>query len=112
LAGIFEIVPIAGPIFAGAIAFLIAISDSWVLGIYTILIFILIQQVESHFLVPLVMKKTVGISPIVVVIALLAGSQIAGFTGIVLAVPAAVVFQEVLEDWEKRKMKHQRLEME
>jgi len=60
----------------------------------------------------LIMRKTVGISPVVVVIALLAGSQIAGLVGIILAVPTAVVLQELIEDWERRKLKTQRLEIE
>ena len=57
------------------------------------------------------MRKTVGISPVVVVIALLAGSQIAGLVGIILAVPTAVVLQEVLGDWESKKLKTGRLTM-
>ena len=112
LAGVLEIVPIVGPIFAGVIAFLVAISESWILGLYIIILFLVIQQAENHLLVPLVMKKTVGISPVVVVIALLAGSQIAGLVGIILAVPTAVVLQELIEDWERRKLKTQRLEIE
>jgi len=112
LAGVLEIVPIVGPIFAGTIAFLVAISESWILGLYIIILFLVIQQAESHLLVPFVMKKTVGISPVVVVIALLAGSQIAGLIGIILAVPTAVVLQELIEDWERRKLKTQRLEIE
>ena len=111
LAGVLEIVPIVGPIFAGTIAFLVAISESWILGLYIIILFLVIQQAESHLLVPFVMKKTVGISPVVVVIALLAGSQIAGLIGIILAVPTAVVLQEVIEDWGRKKLKTQRLEM-
>ncbi len=111
LAGVLEIVPIVGPIFAGTLAFLVAISESWILGLYVVILFLVIQQLENHVLVPLVMKKTVGISPVVVVIALLAGSQIAGLVGIILAVPTAVVLQEMLEDWERRKLKTQRLEI-
>jgi len=111
LAGVLEIVPIVGPIFSGTIAFLVAISESWILGLYVIILFLVIQQVESHLLIPLIMRKTVGISPVVVVIALLAGSQIAGLVGIILAVPTAVVLQEVIEDWERKKLKTQRLEM-
>jgi predicted PurR-regulated permease PerM len=111
LAGVLEIVPIVGPIFAGAIAFLVAISQSWTLGFYVVLLFLVIQQLESHLLVPWVMEKTVGISPVVVVISLLAGSQIAGIIGVILAVPVAVVLQEIVEDWERRKLKTQRLEM-
>ena len=112
LAGVLEIVPIVGPIFAGTIAFLVAISESWILGLYVIILFLVIQQAESHLLIPLIMRKTVGISPVVVVIALLAGSQIAGLVGIILAVPTAVVLQELIEDWERRKLKTQRLEIE
>jgi predicted PurR-regulated permease PerM len=111
LAGVLEIVPIAGPVFSGAIAFLIALSESFVLGLYVVILFVVIQQTESHFLVPLVMRKTVGISPVVVVLSILAGAQIAGFVGIILAVPTAVVFQEIIEEREKRKHKTTRLEI-
>jgi predicted PurR-regulated permease PerM len=105
LAGLLELVPVAGPIFAGAAAFLVAVSESWTLGLYVILFFVVIQQIENHLLVPLVMRKTVGISPVVVVISILAGSYLAGFVGIILAVPTAVVFQEILQDREERKLK-------
>lgn len=105
LAGLLEIVPIAGPIISGILAFLVAISDSWTLGIYTIILFLVIQQLENHLLVPLIMKKAIGISPVIVVIAILAGYQIAGFAGIILAVPTAVIFQELIEDWDKRKIR-------
>ncbi len=113
LAGFLEIVPIAGPIFTGIVGFLIASSQSWDLGFYSLILFFAFQQVENHFLVPIVMKKTVGISPVVVVVAILAGSQLAGALGIILAVPVAVVFQEILSDWEKKKMraKDSRLEI-
>ena len=111
LAGTLEIVPIVGPIFAGTVAFLVAISQSWGLGLYVILLFLVIQQLESHLLVPIIMRKTVGISPVMVVISLLAGSEIAGIIGVILAVPVAVVLQEIIEDWERRKLKTQRLKM-
>ncbi len=111
LAGILEIVPLVGPIFAGVIVFLVAVSESWILGFYVLIFFLIIQQIENHLLVPLVMKKTVGINPVVVVVSLLAGSQIAGFIGIILAVPVAVVLQEMIEDWERRKLKIQRLKL-
>lgn len=111
LAGLLEIVPIVGPIFSGALAFLAAIMQSWTLSLYVILLFVFIQQCESHILVPLVMKKTLGVNPVVVVVAILAGAEIAGFIGLVLAVPVAVIFQEAIYDYERRKLKTQRLEM-
>ena len=105
MAGLFEIVPIVGPIFVGALAFLAAVPESFSSGIYVILLFFLIQQLESHVVVPVVMGRIVGISPVVIVISLLAGSQIAGFVGLVLAVPAAVIFQEIIEDRDRKKPK-------
>ncbi|MBI2515024.1 AI-2E family transporter [Candidatus Wolfebacteria bacterium] len=113
LTGFLEIVPVAGPIFSGILASLVAFSDSWVLTFWTAGLFLIIQQIENHLLVPVVMRKTVGVSPVVVVIAILAGSKIAGLTGILLAVPATIIFQELLSDWEIRKarIKGNRLEV-
>ncbi len=103
LAGVFEIVPFVGPIFAGLLAFMVAITTSLELGIYVLIFFIIVQQLESHILVPFVMKRTVELHPVIVVISLVAGSQIAGFIGIILAIPAAVILQEIVEDWSERK---------
>ena len=103
LAAIFEMVPFVGPIFTGATAFLLGVSESLALGIMVIVLFLIIQQIENHLLIPLVMRKTVGLHPVVAVIALLAGAQIAGFVGIILAVPTAVVIQEIIESRAARK---------
>ncbi|MBI4160134.1 AI-2E family transporter [Candidatus Wolfebacteria bacterium] len=112
LAALLEIIPVVGPVFTGLLAFLAALSVSFPLGIYTILFFVAVQQIENHLLVPVVMRKTVGVNPVVVVIALLLGAQIAGFTGILLAVPAVVIFDEILEVWgaEKARRRAYRLE--
>ena len=103
MAGILEMVPIVGPVFTGVIAFLVAVSTSWTLGVSVIVLFVIIQQMESHLLVPIVMRKTIGLHPVVVVLSLLAGSQLAGFVGLILAVPSAVIIEELIEDWAARK---------
>ena len=103
LAAVLEMVPFVGPIFTGATAFLLGVSESLALGIMVIVLFVIIQQIENHLLIPLVMRKTVGLHPVVAVIALLAGAQIAGFVGIILAVPTAVIIQEVIENRVARK---------
>ncbi len=103
MAGILEMVPIVGPVFTGVLAFLVAISQSWALGVSVIVLFVIIQQMESHLLVPVVMRKTIGLHPVVVVLSLLAGSQLAGFVGLVLSVPSAVIIEELIEDWAVRK---------
>jgi len=112
LSAILEILPLVGPLLAGAIAFLMIFPQSWVLAFYSIIIFLVVHQIENHILVPLVMKKAVGVSPVVVIFSLLAGAQIAGFVGAILAVPVAVVFQEIIFDWERRKMRAGKLTMD
>lgn len=104
LAGIFELVPMIGPVIVGAAAFLIAISSSFSLGIYALIFFMIIQQLENHVLIPLVMGKAMRVHPLLVILSILAGSQIAGFVGVLLAVPIAVATEEVVTYvGEKRK---------
>lgn len=103
LAGLLEIVPFVGPIVSGATAVLVALSDSVGLALYTLIVFLAIQQFESHALIPILMKRAVGLHPVIVIIAILMGAQIGGFLGVLIAVPAAAVFQEVLEGWSGNK---------
>ncbi len=95
LAAIFEVVPIIGPIVTGAVAFLIAISSSLTLAIYAVLFFLFVQQLENHVLVPLIMGRSMKVHPVIVVVSLLAGGEIAGFVGILLGVPISVLIQEI-----------------
>ena len=103
LAAILETVPYVGPVFTGVIVFLLAVTESWALGISVVIFFIIIQQLENHLLVPMVMRKTVGIHPVVAVLSMLAGAQLAGFVGIILAVPTAVIVQEIIESRAEKK---------
>ena len=111
IAAILEVVPIIGPIVTGAVAFLIAISDSVVLAVYAVIFFLIIQQFENHVLVPIVMGKSMRVHPVIVVFALLAGGELAGFVGIVLAVPISVLIQEVIDYMAERREKHLGLEL-
>lgn len=103
LAGIFELVPFVGPILAGAIAVLVALLSSPTLAFYTLLVFLVIHQTESHILVPLLTRRNVGLHPVVVIIALLVGIEMNGVLGGVVAVPMAAVLQEIIEDWSRTK---------
>lgn len=109
LAAVFEIVPIIGPIITGAVGFLVAIGDSWTLGLYTLIFFFLVQQLENHILIPIVMGKAVKVHPVMVVIALLVGGEVAGFPGVLLSVPIAVAAQEVFNFLAERKRDRQGL---
>ena len=103
LAAILELVPIIGPILAAAPAVFFAFLTKPLLGLIVALVYLLIQQVESHLLVPLVMRRTVGLNPLVVIVALLAGGTLGGILGMFLAVPAAAVLVEFVNDQDRKK---------
>jgi len=98
-AGLFELIPYVGPIFSGGLAVLFALTSSVTLGLYTLILFIVIQQIESHFLIPTVMGRSTNLNPVIVLVSLLIGAKIFGLIGVILAVPVAVLFQEILRDW-------------
>ncbi len=103
IAAVLELVPVIGPIVVGLIAFMIAVSDSFLLGIYAILFFFIVQQLENHLLIPVIMGRSMKVHPVVVLAALLAGGKIAGILGVILAVPIAVIAQEIFEYIAERK---------
>ncbi len=103
IVGILEIVPYVGPIVAGGLATLLALSQSSILGLWTLIFFIVAQQLEGHILVPLLIKKLVGLNPVAVILAMLVGAKLGGILGILLAVPIAAVIDEFFDDLAKRK---------
>ncbi len=103
LAALFEIIPYVGPIAVGVISFIVILPQSVTLAFIAVLIFFAIQQIENHLLVPLIVGKAVGFDPVLVVIAILAGSQVSGFVGAILAIPAAIIIQELIDGWSFRK---------
>ena len=103
LAAVFEVVPVVGPIITGAVALLVAVGGSPTLAVYAIIFFMVLQQVENHLLIPLIMGKSVEVHPVAVILALLVGGTVAGFVGILLAVPFAVLVKEVLDHLAEQK---------
>ena len=104
VAAAFEIIPVFGPIIAAVPAVLIAFSAGG-FGKAVLLagLYIIIHQFENHLFYPLVTKKIVGISPIVVILALVIGFKLAGILGAILAVPLSAAFMEYIHDIEKSK---------
>ena len=103
LAGLFEIIPIAGPILAAIPAVATAFLQSPLLGLATLLLYVVVQQTESHVIVPVVIRRVVGLSPLIVVMALLVGGRLGGLLGILLAVPLTAIIAEFIDDWDKKK---------
>ncbi|MEK7191914.1 MAG: AI-2E family transporter [Patescibacteria group bacterium] len=109
LAGIFELIPYVGPIFSGSLAVLVGLTNSLSVGLYTVILFVVIQQLENHVLVPAVTKFTTELEPAVILVGLLIGAQVFGFVGLILAVPITVLLQELLEDWSQSKARRRGL---
>ncbi|MBX4211709.1 MAG: AI-2E family transporter [Candidatus Yanofskybacteria bacterium] len=103
LAMFLEIVPVAGPILAAIPAVILAFLQSPTMGLWVVVFYLAVQQLENHILVPLVLGKTTGLNPVVVILALMVGAKLSGIAGAILAVPVATVFVEVLEDMARNK---------
>ena len=103
ITAVFEIIPVAGPILAAIPAVITGFLLSPLIGVSVITLYIIVQQTESHIVVPVVMKKAVGLSPLVVVVALLIGSELGGIFGLLLAVPMTTIGAELLNDWDRKK---------
>ena len=91
ISGIFELIPF-GLTFAAVPAILFAIlNGGFVLGLKVLIFFIVIQQLENYLFQPMIVKRVVGIPPLVVLLSLLIGIALAGFWGAILALPVAVL---------------------
>jgi predicted PurR-regulated permease PerM len=99
LAGLLEIVPYIGPIISAIPAVIIALSISPFLGISTVILYILVQQLENYLIVPKVMQKSVGVNPIVTLLALSIGLRLAGIVGVLLSIPIVVALQVFLTEY-------------
>ncbi len=100
IAGLFEIVPYIGPFLSAVPAIFIALIQNPSLIIPVVILYLLVHEVEGYVLVPKIMQKTVGVSPLVVMIALLVGYQLAGIIGLLISVPiAAAITVAVNEFW-------------
>ncbi len=104
IAGLFELIPVFGPILSALPAIAIAfISGGFSLAVLTVGLYLIIQQFENHLIYPLVVTKVVGVPPVISILALLVGAKLAGILGILLSVPIAAILQEVFNDLGKNK---------
>lgn len=98
IAGVMEVIPVIGPIISAIPSILIAMTISPILSLAVAAMYFVIQQLENHLIVPQVMKKAVGLNPLVVILAIAVGSRLLGFAGALLAVPIAVVIQIIVAE--------------
>jgi predicted PurR-regulated permease PerM len=98
-AGITEIIPIIGPWIGGVPAFIIALTQGWDKALIVAVFIFAMQMTENAVLVPRVMKGAVGLTPLTVFVAILAGTEFMGIAGAVLAIPVAAAVQVFITDY-------------
>ena len=104
LAGVFELIPLFGATLAAIPTLFIAFtSGGLTTAIIVGVVYVLIQQLESNLIYPMVVKKIVGVPPLVSIMALVIGGTLAGFLGVLISVPVAAAVMEFINDFEESK---------
>jgi predicted PurR-regulated permease PerM len=98
LVAVLDLIPLAGATIAGIIVAIVAFTHSVPAGVISVVFFIVYQQLENHFLQPVIYGRTVQLSPLVVLISVLVGAELAGILGALAAIPVAGALQVVIRD--------------
>lgn len=109
VAAVFEIIPGLGPIIASIPAIIIAFVQKPSLALVVVVIYTIVQQIENHAIIPLIMRRLTGVPSVVVIIALLVGGSLGGVVGMLLAVPLAVVVIEIMSDVARIKIEEKEI---
>jgi|tagenome__1003787_1003787.scaffolds.fasta_scaffold20699665_2 predicted PurR-regulated permease PerM len=104
LVGLFDLVPLVGATIAGLIVCGVGFTQGLEIGIATVVLVVVYQQIENHVLQPVIMGKNVDISPLAVAFSVLVGAALLGILGALLAIPAAATIQTALSGvvWRRR----------
>jgi predicted PurR-regulated permease PerM len=98
IAAIGETIPVLGPIIGGITAVAVALSVSPKLALTVGLYFLILHQLEANILVPKIMERRVGVSPVTVMVALLIGGSLWGIVGAILAIPTAAIISVIVDE--------------
>lgn len=96
--GLMEILPYVGPVLAAVPAIVIGLLSSPVLGASALVFYIIAHQVEAHIIAPQVMKRSAGLNPVALIVAILVGLELGGPIGIILAVPITMMLSVFVDD--------------
>jgi predicted PurR-regulated permease PerM len=99
IAGIFMVIPVMGRIFALLFTLPVVLNQSPILALWVTILYLVLQQVEGNVLVPYIMNKAVGLSPIIMIFAMLVGSQYLGILGLVISIPLATSAAIFVKDY-------------
>jgi predicted PurR-regulated permease PerM len=98
LVAFLDLIPLAGATIAGIVVCLVAFLHSVPAGIVVLVFFVVYQQIENHFLQPVIYGRTVQLSPLAVLVSVLVGAELAGILGALAAIPVAGAIQVVVRD--------------
>jgi len=104
--GFADLLPLVGATIGAIPTIAIAFLHSTGSGVAMVIFYIVYQQLENHILQPVVMSRTVHLNPLLVLLSVLVGVELAGFVGALLAIPGAGVIQVVVRDlWDDRQQR-------
>jgi predicted PurR-regulated permease PerM len=98
LVAILDLIPLAGATVAGIVVCIVAFLHTIPAGIVVLVFFVVYQQIENHFLQPVIYGRTVELSPLAVLVSVLVGAELAGILGALAAIPVAGALQVIVRD--------------
>lgn len=104
-----DLIPLVGGLLAGIPIVGVALAHSITAAVVVFVVFIVYQEIENHLLSPIIMRKTVNLSPLLVIVSVIGGSELDGVVGALLAIPVAGVLQVVVMDIIKTKKQQETL---
>jgi len=108
IAGILEIIPTIGPLLAAIPAVFFGFLQSPIMGLSVLILYVVIQELENHLIVPKIMSKSVGLNPLIVIISVLVGARIGGIFGALFAVPVVTAISVFLRDILEKKVEEEK----
>ncbi|MDX6475748.1 MAG: hypothetical protein QOH95_1259, partial [Gaiellaceae bacterium] len=99
LVAVLDLIPLAGATVAGIVIGLVAFLHSIPAGVVVVIFVVVYQQLENHFLQPVIYGRTVQLSALAVLVSVLVGAELAGILGALAAIPVAGTIQVILRDW-------------
>jgi len=99
LAGILEIIPFLGPIVSAIPAILIGFGISPLVGLGVTAVAFLVHQLEGYVLVPKIMQKSTGVSPLIILISIAIGAKLAGIMGVIVSIPFVITLQVLAKEY-------------
>lgn len=103
MAGVLNIIPIIGPVITGIFITILVALTSWTKAMFFLIAFLIIHQIEGNILNPVLTRKFIGLPPVLVLVAVIAGAKLWGVMGALLAIPIAGILFEFLRDFLKKR---------